>query len=206
MIFRSELKQNAKEQLRGRWPLAIFVTFCANLLTGVISVVSERISININEITFSRNLLGIVIIIIAGPITVGFSKFLLKFTRREKDPSINDIFSGFEIFPKALGLYLLTMVFIIIGTSLFIVPGIIIGLMLSQSYFILAEDNSKSITECMKESARIMNGYKWDFFVLELSFIGWAILSVISCGIGFLWLSPYYSLTTANFYLTIKDR
>ena len=98
------------------------------------------------------------------------------------------------------------MICTIIGTILFIVPGIIIGLMLSQSYFVLAEDNSKSITECMKESARIMNGYKWDFFVLQLSFIGWAILSIISCGIGFLWLSPYYSLTTANFYLTIKDR
>ncbi|OPF51354.1 hypothetical protein BH721_02365 [Clostridium baratii] len=204
MIFRSEIKQNAKEQLRGRWPLAIFVTFCANLLTGVISVVSERFTTN--EITFSANILGIVILIIAGPITVGFSKFLLKFARRDESAAINDIFSEFEIFKKALGLYLLVTICIVIGTALFIIPGIIIGLALSQSYFILAEDNSKSITECMKESARIMNGYKWDFFVLQLSFIGWALLCIISCGIGFLWLSPYYSLTTANFYLTIKDR
>lgn len=204
MIFRSELKQNAKEQLRGRWGLAIFVTFCANLLTGVISVVSERFTTN--EITFSANILGIVILIIAGPITVGFSKFLLKFARRDKSAAINDIFSEFENFPKALGLYLLVTICTVIGTALFIIPGIIIGLALSQSYFILAEDNSKSITECMKESARIMNGYKWDFFVLQLSFIGWALLCIISCGIGFLWLSPYYSLTTANFYLTIKDR
>ncbi|CUP81016.1 DUF975 family protein [Clostridium baratii] len=204
MIFRSEIKQNAKEQLRGRWPLAIFVTFCANLLTGVISVVSERFTTN--EITFSANILGIVILIIAGPITVGFSKFLLKFARRDESAAINDIFSEFEIFKKALGLYLLVTICTVIGTALFIIPGIIIGLALSQSYFILAEDNSKSITECMKESARIMNGYKWDFFVLQLSFIGWALLCIISCGIGFLWLSPYYSLTTANFYLTIKDR
>ncbi|AQM58998.1 DUF975 family protein [Clostridium baratii] len=205
MIFRSELKQNAKEQLRGRWGLAIFVTLCANILTGLVSVSSDSYEIS-TRMLIIEGIIVIIGIVIAGAITVGFSKFLLKFARREEDASIKDIFSQFNILPKTLGLYLLVMICTIIGTILFIVPGIIIGLMLSQSYFILAEDNSKSITECMKESVRIMNGYKWDFFVLQLSFIGWAILSIISCGIGFLWLSPYYSLTTANFYLTIKDR
>ena len=49
-------------------------------------------------------------------------------------------------------------------------------------------------------SIKMMKGNKWKFFVIELSFIGWAILSALTFGIGFLWLIPYISLTQANFY------
>ncbi len=76
--------------------------------------------------------------------------------------------------------------------------------MFSQAFFILAEDRSKSITECLSESAEMMKGYKWEFFVLELSFIGWWIVSALTLGIGGLWVAPYQKVTEANFYLNLK--
>ena len=51
----------------------------------------------------------------------------------------------------------------------------------------------------MKESKNLMKGYKLDLFLLWLSFIGWALLAILTLGIGFLWLSPYVSTTTAHF-------
>lgn len=45
-----------------------------------------------------------------------------------------------------------------------------------------------------------MKGHKTELFVLDLSFIGWWLLSIITLGIGFLWLVPYYRQTVANFY------
>ena len=77
MIFGSELKQNAKEQLRGRWGLAIFVTLCANILTGLVSVSSDSYEIS-TKMLIIEGIIVIIGIVIAGAITVGFSKFILQ--------------------------------------------------------------------------------------------------------------------------------
>ena len=45
-----------------------------------------------------------------------------------------------------------------------------------------------------------MKGHRFEFFVLQLSFIGWAILAVLTCGIGFIWLEPYMQVTYVKFY------
>ena len=86
-----------------------------------------------------------------------------------------------------------------------IVPGIIIGLMFSQSFFILVDNKDMSAIDCMKASYDIMNGNKVYLFVLMLSFIGWFIVGQITCGIAMLWVSPYYNITLGNFYNTLKD-
>ena len=49
----------------------------------------------------------------------------------------------------------------------------------------------------------MMIGHKWEYFVLELSFIGWAILASF-CLIGMLWLAPYMNVTYANYYLNLR--
>ena len=50
-----------------------------------------------------------------------------------------------------------------------------------------------------------MRGHKFDYFALQLSFIGWAILACLTFGIGFLWLIPYIQLTSIEFYRYIRD-
>nr|MCG0056803.1 DUF975 family protein [Escherichia coli] len=51
---------------------------------------------------------------------------------------------------------------------------------------------------------RLMNGYKWTYFLLLLSFIGWGILSIITLGIGLLWLVPYVTTSLGVFYEKLK--
>lgn len=55
-------------------------------------------------------------------------------------------------------------------------------------------------TEAITKSRRLMDGHKWELFVLDLSFLGWAILSLLTLNIAYLWLVPYIQATRAEFY------
>ena len=56
-------------------------------------------------------------------------------------------------------------------------------------------------------SKQMMEGQKWEAFVLDLSFIGWNILSVFTCGIlSVLYVEPYYQATIAEMYSFNKMR
>ena len=59
--------------------------------------------------------------------------------------------------------------------------------------------------EAIELSMAMMDGHKWDLFCLELSFIGWAFLCVLSLGIGYLWLIPYMYASYAAFYEDVKN-
>ena len=200
---RAELKSTAKEQLRGRWGLAIITVLVSNLIINSYNMfkgVDFVIEISEN-LTFTLNLISL---IFGGVVSTGLSKFLLNFTTNREVPKFADLFSQFKIFFKALGLFILMGIAIILGTLFFIIPGIIVALMFSQAFYILAENPNKGIFECLEESSNLMHGYKWELFVLQLSFIGWELLAVLTFGIASLWINPYQKVTEANFYLKLK--
>lgn len=68
------------------------------------------------------------------------------------------------------------------------------------AYMIGYDEPELSSKACVEKSAELMNGNRGNYFLLELSFIGWAILSVLTLGIGFLWLAPYMSVASVCFY------
>ena len=72
--------------------------------------------------------------------------------------------------------------------------------------YILHDNPEMSARECIRQSQKMMDGYKMKFFLLQLSFIGWFLLCCITMGIGFLWLQPYIITTEAKFYEELKAR
>ena len=72
-------------------------------------------------------------------------------------------------------------------------------------YYIALDNPNMGIMEIIKKSKTMMKGYKWQYFVLILSFIGWEILSLFTLGILNLWLMPYMEVTFANFYNKIRN-
>lgn len=148
---------------------------------------------------------GVYTILVTGAFTLGITLFFLALFRRQY-VGVSDIFLGFERFGKALGLWLFEMLFIglwmlpglipgsiimTISSSdigflvmlLAIIPGIIAGIRYSQAFFILADDPNKGIRECMNESKRMMKGNKGKYFCMNLSFIGWILLTLFPIGI-----------------------
>ncbi len=142
-------------------------------------------------------------LIVAGPLSFGYILYLacLADTRNSK---LDLLFSGFNRFVETLVAGLLVSVIVSVGTALLIVPGIIAACGLSMTFFIMADDANISGLDAMKMSWNMMRGHKMDLFTLWLRFIGWIILAVITCGIGFIWLYPYMTLASLNFYRQLR--
>lgn len=99
-------------------------------------------------------------------------------------------------------------IFTALWTILFIIPGFIKGYSYAMTPYILkdkfaAGQTDIGATEAITESRHLMDGHKMDLFVLDLSFIGWGLLGIITFGIGFIWIVPSYRQTKANFYRSL---
>ena len=70
--------------------------------------------------------------------------------------------------------------------------------------FIAEDEPQLSPMECIDKSMAMMKGHKWQLFLLDLSFIGWFILCMLTFGIGFLWLTPYQGMAHVVFYEQLK--
>ncbi len=183
------LMRMARESLKGKWGLAIG-TFVVYMLIAVVLQFIEIVG-------------PIASLIISGPFALGLTIFTLSISRNQ-DARLEQIFEGFNNFGTALGAYLLMLLFIILWMLLLIVPGIIAAISYSMTFFILADDISIGAMEAIDKSKKMMYGYKWKYFCLGLRFIGWALLCILTLGIGFLWLMPYVQVSMAKFYDDLK--
>ena len=223
MISRKEAKQDAKNQLRGQWGVAVGAFFVIGLISLGVGLVT----------TFIPLLGGIISISLTGIITLGMCAFSLYFAQGLV-PRFEQIFEGFTQFTKAIGgiwwmqLWLfiwtlpmvLSMIFIpfmifmnktlltllLILMVLLSIPVLIKTLSYSMMFFILVDRPDLGVREALAESKAITEGSKWQLFVTDLSFIGWGILSALTLGVGLLWLIPYKKITMANIYEQIKNQ
>ena len=86
----------------------------------------------------------------------------------------------------------------------FIIPGIIKAFAYSMTFYIMVDDKEIGANDAIEKSQKMMYGNKWKLFRLELRFFGWALLCILTLGIGFIWLIPYMQVTMVKFYDDIK--
>lgn len=115
----------------------------------------------------------------------------------------------FNLFKGNYSNFVVASVLISIVIVLLAIPTLFIGAFIfAYAYqmvpFILKENPDMRVVDAMRESRMMMRGHKWHLFLLELSFIGWALLCVLTLCIGFLWLVPYQYAATAAFYDDVK--
>lgn len=99
-----------------------------------------------------------------------------------------------------------TFILILFGILLLIAGGILMiyfSLAFSQSMFLMADYDDLGPVQALKESQKMMSGNKGRYLYMELSFIGFMLLSLLTCYIGLLWVMPYMSMTATNFYRNI---
>lgn len=197
MKTREQLKTAAKKSLKGKWTDTAIFALIYFLIIGIISALGSR--------TDASWIFSVLIFIIGGPFLYAISKYFLNLIRSKKTDYMM-LFSGFTggMFGPTVKLYILMYVKILLWTLLFIVPGIIASLRYSQAIFLLADDKKLTATQALAKSTKMMDGHKWEYFVLGLSFIGWAILAMFTFGVGYLWLFPYMMTTYAHYYENLK--
>ena len=123
---------------------------------------------------------------------------------KHEEAGISELLAYFPMLLKIFGLSLWMCLFIMLWSCLCYIPGIIAMLRYSQAFYILAEDPNKGIRQCVNESKELMSGHLWEFFVLQLSFILWYLLTGVTCGIASLYVTPYTEITNAGYYLSLK--
>ncbi|MDR0565437.1 MAG: DUF975 family protein [Prevotellaceae bacterium] len=216
-----DLMAQARASLSGKWGIAVCTTLVFMLILATPAIPGAILFPVFGNV---------VVLIIGGPLSLGFIMFFLALSRGE-EVKIEDIFKGFRYFGTALAAYLLVAVFTLLWMLLLIVPGIIASISYSQTLYILADNPELGAMEAINRSKKMMYGYKWKYFCLGLRFMGWILLCAILVGIvggiavallphgvgwttvtcstmlgfiGYLWLLPYMQTAFAKFYDDLK--
>jgi len=140
-------------------------------------------------------------------VSVGFVIFLLN-TIRGNGPCYGNLLDGFGFPFRIIFLDILTGILIGLWSLLLVVPGIIAMYRYRMAKYLLIDHPEYSILDCLRESKRMMAGRKWDLFLLDLSFLGWSLLTMFPV-IGWLvqiWTTPYFATTYALYYEQLAGR
>ena len=192
---RLELKNSAKEVLRGKWFDESILVLVVGLITGLPGVIFKGNYVIIAQIMN----------ILLAPIAFGYARHLLLLVRGE-NKGFDDILyyykegRSFEI----IILIFITGMFIVLWSLLFVIPGIIAAYRYTLSQYLAHDNPELQAGENLKLSSNMMNGFKFDYFALTLSFLGWAILAGITV-IGLFPFAIYVGTTNALFYEKVRQ-
>ena len=159
---------------------------------------------------------GLIIWVIIGAFALAFKYLLLtpfeygcrKFFRKNLDEpaKLRNIVYVFDShYKNVVKTAFLRDLFIWLWSLLFIIPGIIKSYEYRLVPYIVSENPNINYKDALAESKKLMQGNKWKSFVLDLSFIGWDILSLMTWGfLDIFFVGPYKASTDAALYETLK--
>ena len=222
MFDRKKYKAIAKKQLKGRMTTPVLSTLVVLLLIGVLCAPAMMDSWHNAEATVSASdgvfrmgagtvtphaaspLPGLITMLLSGVLTIATSYLYIVLSHTMEPQPFSVFIKGFSLWLRGLLGYLWMYLWVFLWTLLFIIPGFVKAISYSQMFFILAECPDVGVTKAMRLSKAMTRGYKWDLFVLWLSFIGWSLLGAVTCGILYLWILPYMNMTIVNAYHALK--
>ncbi len=203
---RVKIKEKAKEfGFNNKWniwkPLLLIgaISFAISFVIGLVSGGNDESLLSL--------ILSLVLEIAVLPLNVGLASYLLKLVRG-KDVVLTEELLAFykgEYLWKIIGVQIVAGLIIFAFSLLLIIPGIIYGIKFAMLSFVLAEQSSKEMQEekAYKVSEKLMDGHKMEYFVFQLSFIGWEILCSFLI-IPIIWFVPYYMTANAMWYDELK--
>ena len=213
------LKRRALNNLQGNWGLSVGVALLAALLGG--ATVSGTMNLNIDQeilaelppnvlaviaaIASVLSILSFVQFILGGTVNLGYTRFLLD-QHDGNELNFRTLFSQFDRFGVGFLQKFLRGLYIFLWSLLLIVPGIVKTYSYAMTPYILADHPEMTANEAITASRKLMDGHKWELFVLQLSFIGWHFVGMLTFGLAYIWIIPYMSTTTAHFYNYLKSQ
>lgn len=212
-VTRKELKDNAKQSLRGNWGWAIIVFLITAIIFGIFTGAGHWLDetyINYDGTNiFYRFASPIGSILLWIGSFIGLSRNIAFLELRDDQKEEKPYMAAFSVFtenrfgPELIN-FVLVSIFTFLWTWLLIIPGIIKAYSYSMTPYIVkdmvASDKQVGATDGINASKELMKGHKMNLFIFDLSFLGWNILAAITCGLGYLWVTPYYQTAKANFY------
>ena len=236
MWNRADVKQQGKAAFKSNYWRSVLCAFILSILTGLTASNSvttmqddqqsnEEVVQSFNDVSggdqtlatafivgfIAASLILFVVVLVLkififNPLQVGCYGFF-KENILGQGVDLGVVKSGFVSYGHTFATLLLRDIFTLLWTCLFIVPGIVKMYSYRMVPFILRDDPQLTATEAITSSRRMMNGHKWNTFVLDLSFIGWYILGGLTFGIvNLLWTEPYRQSSNAALYLKLSGQ
>ena len=189
-LSRPVIKDRAKQNFKAYYGMTLGIYILGGLLMGFGSAIT----------------LGVGVFLLMPPLWVGMCYSFLCIYRGQQ-PTVNTLFeSGFNNYGRVVGGILWMELFIWLWSLLLVIPGIIKGIAYSMTPYLLADHPNIPATEAIKVSNKITYGYKMDIFIMQLSFIGWHFLSILTCGLlELLYVGPYLEISMAGLYEELKQ-
>lgn len=218
-----EYRTRARENLAGNWWLSIGVAAVACLLGGLITGgsflpnVSQEISqasplirlsaplVYLTLGPFFAGILALANFLIGGTIQMGYARYLLD-QHDHRKPEFSTLFSQFESFGTGFCQQFLRGLYVTLWSLLLVIPGIVASYRYAMTPFILAEHPTMTASEGIRASKELMQGHKLELFCLDLTFLGWDLLCVLTANLGNLALNPYKCAAHAAFYRQISGQ
>lgn len=185
----SELRAEARQALQGKWPMAAVAALIYSIVAGGLSAIPF--------------IGGLCSLFVGLPIAYGFTIVMFE-VYKGKDIDFGVLFEGFQDYSRIFVTKLLQGIYTALWSLLLLIPGIIKYYSYAMTDYILKEEPAMKNNEAIEKSMAMMENNKMKLFMLDLSFIGWAILSIITFGIGFFFLQPYMQVARAAFYEDLK--
>lgn len=218
-IDRREIKALARERIRSVRPSPLMVGAVFFIIGWAINGVSLMLEGTVTEVdwnliraggnameaityypereTFIYDVLVFFINLITVVLNAGMVIYALR-VMRGIVAGVGDLFDGFAYFFRIIWLNALITIYVFLWSLLFFIPGFIASYSYSMALYLLLDHPDWSVSRCLRESKALMQGHKWELFVLDLSFIGWSLLTVIP--FVRVYVTPYMQLTRAEFY------
>lgn len=143
-------------------------------------------------------------VFICNPVEVGCKRYFLR-NLNEKAQVGNIGYAFDNNYKNITKTMFFRDLYTVLWTLLLIIPGIVKSYEYQMIPYLLAENPQMTKEQAFAESKRMMTGQKWRAFVLDLSFIGWNILSALTLGIlGIFYVQPYMDATQAALYEALR--
>ncbi len=186
-----QLMQKARTLLAPHWVLSIGVC----LVYGLAVAVPAELNTYGEMLSF----------LLAGPLQLGLCFFFLNLVRGQ-ETRFELLFEGFKPLLTVLLSYAIIAALTIMGLILLIVPGIIVALGFSMTYYVIADDPEITFQVALEQSWKLTDGYKMELLVLNLRFIPWYLLGLLCLIVGVFAVIPWHNTTLALYYEHLKEQ
>ncbi|CDA86486.1 MULTISPECIES: DUF975 family protein [Bacteroides] len=185
----SQLRAEARQALQGKWPMAAVAALIYSIVAGGLSAIPF--------------IGGLCSLFIGLPVAYGIAIVMFG-VFKGKDVDFGVLFEGFQDYSRIFVTKLLQGIYTALWSLLLVVPGVIKYYSYAMTDYILKEEPEMKNNAAIEKSMAMMENNKMKLFLLDLSFIGWALLAIVTFGIGFLFLQPYMQVSRAAFYEDLK--
>ncbi len=222
MLNRKQLKAEAKAITKGAAVSAYVFTLIYLVISYVLTGISELVSgSTAAELSYYLDMeipipslglpplmvtfISILISLISVVLSAGYLLYNMG-VRKGKTMPYATLFDGFTFVGKIILLQIMVFIFTFLWSLLLFIPGIIAAYRYRFALYNLCENPQLSPSEALNMSKAQTRGYKWQLFVLDLSFLGWSLLCALTLGILSIWIAPYIQQTDIGYFEEIKRR